>query len=168
VVPEERPSYYVGMNQVAYIQDDLDHKKKLDILVFEYWKLVCSDSCMCNQVKTITISTKIGLEEKKYNKTQSELNAKLGFDLASISAKVSSQKGSEISIAVEYERSTQDTFPSPECGERILMIYQRFNRWNISLISYGFTGSPKPFLTSYAFIQFLGSVTPSVFPPSNP
>lgn len=125
--------YFLGRKEVACINTQHDHgNAAINCTIHEYWSPIISDSCKCGSTKTHVIKNKIGVDKKIIDALEGTLATKIGISsIANLQAEIKNNITSETHWEVVREEERTEVFPSPKCGEYMIIYYQKMRDYHL-------------------------------------
>lgn len=107
----------------------------LDCVVVEKWGCIIDHTLACGNQWTKRIKRTTGISQKEISSLESIAPGSLGFkEIAELKASINSQTKTEYGFETLYEEEDEYSFAAPECGNKRILIYQKFrNRGRCSV-----------------------------------
>lgn len=126
--------FYTGIREVGDFRIDLfEGKGSVEGVVTERWQELLARTITCGDTYKRRIQSRLGMARAEHEELSATVTGKLGLPgLGSFESMVQGKVAAEVRFQVEREWEDQYEFKAPECGRKVIKLYQQQRRFDLN------------------------------------
>ena len=126
--------FYTEIREVGDFKIDLfNGKGYVEGVVTERWQELLARTITCGDTYRRRIQSRLGMERSEHEELAATVTGKLGLaGLGSFESMIQGKVATEVRFQVEREWEDQYEFRAPECGRKVIKLYQQQRRFDLN------------------------------------